>query len=139
LGASRGPYIFRIDDSNGQEKLVGPDLQYYGVTDEFLKSGHPNADRISVPMYSYSFSPKASALVKVVNGADVVDAGRIVVDSVDNLLLATDTVATGNFKWHRDFTEIARALSGTNHQEGSGQVQFGKEPDGTWTITILGI
>ena len=88
-----------------------------------------------MPIYSYSLSPKAFASVKAVNGHNVVDVGKCAVDSVDTLLLAAETVATGNYKWHRECNEIGRALSGSNVQNGGGPVQFGKQPDGTWVLT----
>ncbi len=129
---TRYPYTYKISNSNGHETLSGPDLFLYGITVDLVESDPPNLKPISVPIYSYSLTSKAQGMIKTVDGRDVVDGGEIVVASVDTLLLDTDTAATGRFKWHRDYNEIGRALSGSNRQHGSGHLSFGKRPDGDW-------
>jgi hypothetical protein len=131
----RYPYVYKAMDSGGHKSFFGPDLFLYGVTLILIRSDPPNVVPINVPIYSYSLSPTTLGLVKVVDGHDVVDVGKIVVDSVDKLLLVSETAAAGNFKWHRDYNKIGAALNGTNKQEGVGRVSFGKQPDGTWVIT----
>jgi hypothetical protein len=128
-----GPFIYKLNDMNGHETLTGPDPYDRNLTIYFAKKEPLNSAKISVPMFSYSFTPKAK--VQVVNGSDQSSMGRIIVTGVDSLLLATDTVATAKFKWKFDYSEIGQVITLSKQPEKLGEVQFGKQPDGTWIIT----
>jgi hypothetical protein len=96
---------------------------------------------ISVPLvalkvYRYSVS---KTLRDALHGSQL-DAGPIVVDSAQNLLLSTETAATATFDWHVTFNSIATKYAGITGIHGKGRALFGKQPDNAWTLVeqVLG-
>jgi hypothetical protein len=131
-----GPYAYNIGTANGTLVLTGPGLnEFFLRTLVFKKTEPANAAKLSVPTYSYSFTSKAQ--LKVVNGQDQVSIGRFIVISVDSLLLKTETVATANFKWKTDYSDIGKAITLSRQAAHLGHVEFGKQPDGTWITTSI--
>lgn len=92
---------------------------------------------IVVPKFSYAFSDKFKRLPSV--SANVLDAGDVEIDDVSNLLLATDTIAHAQFTWHVNFNDAAKALTGQASMQGTGEMNFGKQPDGAWVLTAYNL
>lgn len=95
-------------------------------------TGNGPGGTISVPSFSYAFSDKFKPLASP--RANEIVTGKIVVDEVSNLLLVTETVAQANFTWHVTFNDAAKALTGQTTASGTGQMTFGKQPDGNWVL-----
>jgi hypothetical protein len=135
INSTLGPYTYKIDTSNGSQRLSGPSPVWYGVTFIGTKDGAPNTQKVSVPMYSYAFTSKLK--VDTVNQSEQASLGRIVVTEVNDLLLTTDTVATGKFPWKFEYNSFGEAITQSKQPNKTGLVQFGKQPDGTWVVTQI--
>ncbi len=84
--------------------------------------------------FHYSFGNKFTGLV-VQPQQKLISAGSITIDKVERLLLGpTDTMAMGQFVWHVDFNDAARIIDSKTATQGTGQAQFGKQPDGNWVL-----
>jgi hypothetical protein len=112
--------------------LTGNQPFLNGIPTMILTGSGPGGT-ISVPSFSYAFSDKFKPLAPP--NANEIVAGKIVVDEVSNLLLATDTVAQGNFTWHVTFNDAAKALTGVKTTSGTGEMIFGKRPEGDWILS----
>jgi hypothetical protein len=86
-------------------------------------------------MYSYAFTSKLK--VDTVNQSEQASLGHIVVTEVNDLLLTTDTVATGKFPWKFEYNSFGEAITQSKQPNKTGLVQFGKQPDGTWVVTQI--
>lgn len=90
------------------------------------------AGNTSVKLYSYTFSPRVTV------AGHTVSAGRYEVGQVSDLILATETRATGNFAWIAKLDQLGEILlDGLATPSGSGTAQFAKKPDGNWVVTNL--
>jgi hypothetical protein len=133
INSTIGPYTYKIDRSDGAEKLNGPSPNWYGVTFSAARNGGPSTASVSVPMYSYAFTSKLET--KTINNLAHASVGHLVVTTVDNLLLATDTQATGTFAWKYQYNSFGEAVSQSKQPDRTGHVIFGKQPDGSWVVT----
>lgn len=127
---SHGDY--RVNVTGSALKLIGPDLFSNNKAGEITFEGTGPGGSINVTRYSYAFSPKFLQLAD--KQFDQIKAGPIEVDSVDKLLLATETAAVGEFTWHVKLNEAGKILSGEESKSGKGNAEFGKQPDGTWVL-----
>jgi hypothetical protein len=79
----------------------------------------------------------------VVQPYKLAKSGRLVVDSVDNLLLETVVQAKAQYKFHVDLNDLGKAIyapefppSGENGTTSrTASVAFRKQPDGNWVCT----
>jgi hypothetical protein len=94
--------------------------------------GKSAGGEIRVNRYTYTFSTKFAEAVA--EPSQTIKAGKIQVDSIDQLLLGSETMAGGKVNWHVNFNEVARTLAGEPEKRGVGTVLFGKQPDGTWVV-----
>jgi hypothetical protein len=62
------------------------------------------------------------------------EAGKVKIDGIDNLLLATETSAEAMVRWHADFNDAAQTISGEKQRTGAGSALFRKQPDGEWVL-----
>jgi len=51
--------------------------------------------------------------------------------------MATETEAQAHFTWHVTFNDVGKALSGKTTVTGTGDVIFGKQPDGQWVVANI--
>ncbi|MHB1488203.1 MAG: hypothetical protein ACYCZM_11720 [Acidimicrobiales bacterium] len=129
---SRIEEAYKFSTSGQGMSLTGNQPFLNGIPTMTLTGSGPRGT-ISVPSFSYAFSDKFKPLASP-NSNEIV-AGKIVVDEVNNLLLATDTVAQARFTWHVIFNDAGRALSGEPRVSGTGNMIFGKQPDGNWVLS----
>jgi hypothetical protein len=99
---------------------------------EMTLTGSGPGGTISVPSFSYAFSNSFKPLPAP--DANEIYVGDIAIDGVNNLLLATETEAQAHFTWHVTFNDVGKALSGKTTVTGTGDVIFGKQPDGQWVV-----
>jgi hypothetical protein len=128
-GATNADYIFKSE--NGEETLTGKQPFLTGMP-TMTVVGHGPGGEITVPVYSYVLSSKFETLSPP--HQDEIQAGRIEIDQITNLLLSSETMAQASFGWHVDFNDAAKALSGQDKVSGTGNVVFGKQPDGKWVV-----
>jgi hypothetical protein len=129
---SRIEEAYKFSISGQGVTLTGNQPFLNGIPTMTLTGSGPGGT-ISVPSFSYAFSAKFKPLAPP--NANQIVAGKIVVDEVSNLLLATDTVAQARFTWHVVFNDAGRALSGEPTVSGTGNMIFGKQPDGNWVLS----
>ncbi len=133
-GGANEDYAFK--SANGEEMLTGK-LPFLNGADGLnpltgTLVGNGPGGNITVPVYSYVLSSKFEILPPP--HQDEIQAGKIEIDQITNLLLASDTMAQASFGWHVDFNGAAKALSGKDKITGTGNVVFGKQPDGKWVV-----
>jgi hypothetical protein len=116
--------------ANGEETLTGKQPFLNGPNVALV--GHGPGGNITVPVYSYALSSKFATLPPP--HQDEIQAGKIEIDQITNLLLSSDTMAQASFGWHVDFNDAAKALSGKDKASGIGNVIFGKQPSGNWVV-----
>lgn len=127
-------------------KLVGPEVRAdltqatyspntaEGIVHAFLETGFVKQTVLPNSLYKYEFTPKFMDLTLP---GGVVKIGRQRVVSVDNLLLDTETVASGKAKIHTEINDVARALGAKGDIDKDVSVQFRKQPDGNWVCVAL--
>jgi hypothetical protein len=130
-----GLLTYKLITEGGNLELNGPMPHDWSKPISFRKAEPINPVKISVPMYSYAFTSKAD--VKAVGKSDQVSIGKIVVTDVSDLLLATDTVAGAKFRWKMEYSDIGKAMTESKQPDKSGDVEFRKQPDGTWVVTQI--
>ncbi len=109
---------------NGDPPYVGP------------ATGH----KVTATLYTYTMTPKFTALLKYNAGAPYVDIGNFDVEKVTNLRLDTDTQASADFTYAVSLNSTGRVFFPTGSLGAAGQVVFGKKPDGSWAIdSIAGV
>jgi predicted secreted protein len=62
------------------------------------------------------------------------NAGEVKVGEVTDLQLATETNAVAHFAWELKPNKVGKILTSNNGDKGTGEVEFGKKPDGTWFV-----
>ncbi len=92
----------------------------------------PSPSDVQQEGYAYRWTNKLPS--DTFNGAQLI-LGHLVVDSCENLLLASETTATASCKTHVRLTAGAVAIFGTGSTERPVEATFGKQPDGTWIGT----
>lgn len=95
---------------------------------DYLYVGPASGKRTEVRRYSYSFVPELHTESGYAPG------GQVQVGEISNLRLTTETSATANFGWRVALSPLAKILIGDVQPAGSGVVEFGKKPDGTWVL-----
>jgi hypothetical protein len=137
-----GPYDCRPDIYNGPFKIEEKDpdivLSSTGAPSGFGENqpacrlqAKSNRRQITITSYSYAFSKVF--LDKVAPGTQVLNAGKIEVAEVNQVLLAgTDTVAEGSFNWRAEVNKPGEAYLGMREVDGQGRALFRKQPDGAW-------
>ncbi len=95
------------------------------------RSGH--SPQLPVKEYQYLISPVLAAQMR--SETKTVEAGEYTLDSVDDLLLVTETVAESGLSWHSKLNQVGSALSGETQVVGKGKAQFRKQPDGVWVLS----
>lgn len=130
---------FRLHElADGQLGMDSPDDRMRSV--RLYRS--PGYGRHTVDAYAYAFSDEFRALLR---DGDTFEGGSPKVTSVGDLLLARETMATGTFHWTVPFNEAGRLFVATfsaskeTSVSGSGNVLFGKQPDGNWTVVKYAI
>jgi hypothetical protein len=126
---------YSFNFTNGEKRLTGKQ-PFVGGPDVTLV-GHGPGGEITVPVYSYALSSGFETLPPP--HQDEIQAGKIEIDQITNLLLSSDTMAQAAFGWQVDFNRAAKALSGQDKASGTGSVIFVKQPDGNWVITGYGL
>jgi hypothetical protein len=116
--------------ANGEKTLTGKQPFLNGP--DVSLTGHGPGGDITVPVYSYALSSKFASLPPP--HQDEIQAGKIEIDQISNLLLSSDTMAQASFGWHVAFNDAAKALSGKDKVSGTGNVIFGKQPNGNWVV-----
>ena len=126
--------------------LVGPEIRTdltqatyspssaEGVVHALLEAGFVKQTVFANSLYKYEFTPKFMDLTLP---GGVVKIGRQRVVSIDNLLLDTETVASGKAKIHTEINDVARALGAKQDIDKDVSVQFRKQPDGNWVCVAL--
>jgi hypothetical protein len=127
-------------------QLVGPDIKAdltqgtyllssgEGVVHALLVAGFVKQTVLANSLYKYEFTPKFMDLTLP---GGLVKIGRQRVTSVDNLLLDTETVASGKAKIHTEINDVARALGVKQDVDKEVHVGFQKQPDGNWVCVSL--
>lgn len=120
--------------SNGQSVTLTGKQPFFNINCPTMTlTGNGPGGSLLVPTFSYSFSDKFKPLPSP--NVNEIYAGGIEIDEVSNLLLATETIAQARFTWHVIFNDAAKALTGQTTVSGTGDIIFGKQPDGNWVLS----
>ena len=125
---SRGELNMSIDNGLKLSGRVLGDRYQYPI---LVRGGDPRKTA-HVKEYQYAFSPSYTRLVHV-NGKSL-EAGKVKIDGIDNLLLVTEASAEAAVRWHADFNDAAQTISGEKQRTGVGSALFRKQPDGEWIL-----
>lgn len=123
---------YEITVEGNTTRLTGPNL-FVQDGGQMTVVGTGPGGFVTVPRYSYVFSDKFKELLDP--SGDLIRGGKIEIDDVHNLLLATETVAAARVTWHADLNNAATILLGKDKIDGEGSATFGKQPDGAWVLT----
>jgi hypothetical protein len=121
---------FKFRSEGTSLALIGPALFECDPT-EITLSGTGPGGYVTEPKFSYGYSDKMKPLLDETGN---LNAGRRVVDDVQNLLLETETIATAQYSWHVELNDAGVALAGSQRISKTSQVVFRKRPDGTWVL-----
>jgi len=131
-GQTPNPTIYQFSVEGNVLKLVGPETWGPGQRQCTFVGAGPGGV-VTVPWYSYTFSDKVKGLLDPARNS--IRGGKVEIDAVRGLLLATETRATAKFTWHVHLNEAAKILVGKDTVVAEGDVIFGKQPDGAWVLT----
>jgi hypothetical protein len=100
--------------------------------------GNASREKVSVNLYTYSWSPDfIQKQLTHKRGSIYVTGGDCEVGNVSDLRLVTDTVATARFSWKATLNDVGTMFFPDQPPSGTGEVSFGKKPDGTWFVDKL--
>ncbi len=100
--------------------------------------GNATGKKVDASLYTYSWNPDLSQkrLIREGNAIYVI-GGECEVGNVSGLRLVTDTVATATFGWKATLNDVGASFFPVQPPTGTGEVSFGKKPDGTWFVDEL--
>jgi hypothetical protein len=102
--------------------------------------GPATRKKININSYTYAWSPDfLQKLTSREGNILYVNGGTFEVGEVSELRLLTETVATAKFAWKASLNDTGRIFSPKEIPGGTGEVSFGKKPDGTWFVDQISI
>jgi hypothetical protein len=100
-----------------------------------LHGGSPG-HKISVSRFRYV--PTAEFEHSMLGG-NLTSVGNVQVEEVAQLLLASETIAEGQFRWRVDLSRVGSAITGESERRGNGSVRFARRPDGRWAVATFSL
>jgi hypothetical protein len=85
--------------------------------------------KVDTKWYTYSYSPEVQ--FPEPNNAN---GGSYEIGDLSGLQLVDDTHAIGSFAWTVSLNKFGQAVYPFQKPSGTGRVQFGKKPDGSWFV-----
>lgn len=124
----------RIDYATATGDLAPPELLLKRLVEgKFVTSTKSTitTGNVANPQYVYELTP---AFKRLVTMAPRIVAGPVVVDSVSNVALLSETKAGAVFLWHVNLNPAASIVSGRQSTTGTGAATFLKQTNGTWIL-----